>query len=54
MNLNGNDIIAIGVKEGRRIGHILNDLLSKVIDGEINNDHDELLDAAKRMAVTEQ
>lgn len=38
LDINGNDLILIGMNPGKEIGHILNDLLNKVIDEpELNN-----------------
>lgn len=38
LKINGNDIIALGIPQGRKIGSILDSLLSKVVDGELEND----------------
>lgn len=43
MALNGYDLQQIGIREGKRIGIILNELLALVIEGELPNDHDRLL-----------
>lgn len=40
LNINGNHIKEIGVKEGKEIGYILDKLLSMVILGEIKNEYD--------------
>lgn len=37
-----------GVESGPKVGEVLNHLLDKVIDGEIENDLDVLLEEAKR------
>lgn len=47
--VNGNDLIGLGYRPGKRIGNILNELLQKVIDGESDNSKEELLKIAKRM-----
>ena len=56
--VNGRDLIAIGVTDGRQIGGILNKLLNEVIDGRLENDKTVLLNIAKRYyysgAVTEK
>ncbi|MBQ7173678.1 MAG: HD domain-containing protein [Clostridia bacterium] len=39
----GGDLIAIGIPEGPEVGILLNDLLEKVIDGELPNDKSALL-----------
>ena len=41
--VNGNDLIRIGVPHGREIGNTLNWLLDMVINGEVENDKNELL-----------
>ena len=41
--INGNDIMALGVKQGKEIGYILNILLESVLDGKIENNHDILI-----------
>ncbi len=43
LEINGNDIIRMGVKEGKKIGSILNTLLESVLNGEIPNNHDALI-----------
>ena len=44
--VNGKDIINIGVRDGRKIGMILEFLLDRVIDGDMENDRQLLLDKA--------
>lgn len=46
--VNGNDLIAAGITDGRQIGSILNKLLNEVIDGRLENDKETLLNYAKR------
>ena len=41
--INGTDLIDMGIKEGKQIGIILNTLLEKVIDGELENNKEVLL-----------
>jgi tRNA nucleotidyltransferase (CCA-adding enzyme) len=41
--INGKDLLALGIPEGKEIGRILNQLLDMVMDDEIKNDKDELL-----------
>ena len=41
--VNGKDIMALGVPEGREVGGLLNLCLSAVISEEIKNDHDALI-----------
>lgn len=45
--INGDDIKRLGISEGRQIGNILNYLMDKVIDNELENDKNILLSAAK-------
>ena len=44
--VNGKDIINIGISDGRKIGMILEFLLDRVIDGDMENDRQLLLDKA--------
>lgn len=41
--VNGNDLIQLGYKPGKELGNVLHKLLDEVIDGNANNDKDELL-----------
>ncbi len=41
--INGNDVMALGVPEGRRVGEILHAALDAVIDGEVPNEREVLL-----------
>lgn len=47
MQINGKDIIELGIPEGKEIGIILKDLLNMVIAGEIENDRDKLINHIK-------
>lgn len=47
LEINGNDLKSIGLK-GRAIGECLNSLLEKVMDGEIENNHNELIEYLRR------
>ncbi len=49
MNISGNDIIALGVPAGKRIGMILNKLLNEVIDGELENTKETLIKRASEL-----
>ncbi|MBQ8134015.1 MAG: HD domain-containing protein [Clostridia bacterium] len=49
LKINGNDLIQMGITEGKQIGKILNQLLSEVIDGTIENDREMLLLKAKQL-----
>ena len=53
MAAGGNDLIAIGITDGRQIGQILKSLLDDVIDGRIANEKEALLKAAKEKKLTE-
>lgn len=46
--LNGNDLKSLGFR-GRAVGECLNRLLDKVMDGELENNHDELIKSAREM-----
>lgn len=46
--INGNDLILLGYKQGKELGDMLNSLLQKIIDEELENDRDELLDYVRR------
>lgn len=50
LKVNGNDMIAIGIKDGRKIGYVLNKLLNMVIEDEIPNDRQKLLKKAEEIA----
>lgn len=41
--VNGEDLINIGINKGKKIGEILNELLSMVIDEELENEREKLL-----------
>lgn len=47
LNINGEDIISLGIKEGKEIGSILNSLLDLVISNQIKNEKEELIKSAK-------
>ena len=49
--INGNDLIQLGYKPGKKIGIVLNQLLEMVIDDKIVNDKDRLLLVVKEMMV---
>ena len=44
----GGDLLAAGIPQGKTIGETLNRLLESVIDGDLPNEHDALLSAAKK------
>ena len=43
LKVNGNDLISMGIKPGKQMGEILNNLLSLVVDEQLLNERDELL-----------
>ena len=45
--VNGNDLIKVGVKQGKEVGKILNMLLNEVIDEKLKNEKDALLEKVK-------
>ncbi len=49
LNISGNDIILLGVKRGKIIGDLLNELLELVLNNKLNNNHKELLEMAKKL-----
>lgn len=49
LKVNGSDLKLMGINEGKKIGMILNQLLNCVIEGELENNKDELLKAAAEM-----
>lgn len=49
MKINGRDILALGVPEGKRVGEILQALLDAVIAGDLPNEHDVLISEAVKM-----
>ncbi|MBQ9180239.1 MAG: HD domain-containing protein [Firmicutes bacterium] len=49
MAVDGRDLIALGVEEGKEIGRIKSELLRLVVDGELENSRDALIDKAKEL-----
>ncbi len=49
LEITGNDLIALGVPRGKRIGEILNHLLDEVLQNPENNMHEYLIEKAKEM-----
>ncbi len=54
LRLNGNDLQAMGVPRGRRIGRILQCLLNAVLDGELANERSALVDYAQVLITSEK
>jgi len=51
LDVNGRDLIAIGVPEGVEVGKIINRLLEMVIDELVENDKDKLIAIAKNLII---
>ncbi len=49
LNINGNDIIKLGVKPSKITGEILNKLLNMVIEGKVSNSNEELVKCAREI-----
>jgi tRNA nucleotidyltransferase (CCA-adding enzyme) len=49
LKINGNDLLALGISDGKQIGCILNQLLDLVINEEVENNKDKLLIEAKKI-----
>lgn len=49
LNINGNDLIELGVKPGPEISNLLNTILDAVINKEVENKKDELIKYAKTL-----
>ena len=49
--IDGRDIMALGIEEGKKIGEIKKILLEKVIDGTLENDKDVLAGAIKEISI---
>ncbi|MBQ7875830.1 MAG: HD domain-containing protein [Clostridia bacterium] len=47
--VNGKDLINMGITDGKKIGEILKALLEKVIDGEVENDKEQLIKIVKAL-----
>lgn len=54
MNINGKDIKSLGIKEGKEIGIILSQLFSMIIDGNLENNHEKLLNQAEKIISQKQ
>lgn len=49
LEITGNDLIALGVPTGKRIGEILNQLLDEVLQNPENNTYENLIEKAKKL-----
>lgn len=49
LNINGRDVMALGVSEGRLVGEVLNQLLNAVIDEEVKNESQALIHKAREI-----
>ena len=47
LKIGGGDLIAMGMRPGKALGALLDELLERVIDGELENDADALREAAR-------
>lgn len=47
--VNGRDVIALGITDGKKIGEVLEKLLEMVIDGEVQNDKEKLIEKIKAL-----
>ncbi len=47
LNINGSDLLHLGITSGEEIGRMLETLLQKVISGEVNNERTDLVAAVK-------
>ena len=47
--INGNDLIELGITNGKIIGQILNDCLNEVIEEKISNTKEDLLNKIKKI-----
>ncbi len=52
MSINGKDILALGIQEGKQVGVILQFLLDRIIAGDLENDREILLHEAAKMRHT--
>ena len=46
LQINGRDIMNLGMEQGKRVGEILNSLLDEVISGALENEHNALMQRA--------
>lgn len=53
LQINGLDLIDIGIKQGREIGQILNKLLQMVLEDKIENNREDLIKQAIKLSTTE-
>lgn len=51
LNINGRDIVGLGIPEGKAVGIILKSILEMVIDGELENKRNAILEKIKLMEV---
>lgn len=54
LEISGNDLIALGMEKGPRIGKILSELLSLVVDDLLENEHEKLLQKAQEIISLEE
>lgn len=49
MNIKGNELLSLGVPPGKEVGDLLRRLFEDVLQGTVQNDHEELVKLAKRL-----
>ena len=49
LDVNGEDLITMGIEKGPQIGYILNKLLDIVIEDPLMNDKDKLIEKAREI-----
>ncbi len=52
LKINGKDLIKLGVPQGKKIGEILSDLMTEVLDEKLENDKDILINRVKMLLQT--
>lgn len=48
LKINGDDLKSLGFTQGKELGDVLKDLRAKVVDGDLANDHEVLIEEAKK------
>lgn len=49
LEINGSDLLSMGVPEGKKLGMILGRLMEEVVDGTLKNQHEALMNRAKEL-----
>ncbi|MGX8680026.1 MAG: hypothetical protein ACSW8B_01415, partial [bacterium] len=50
LNINGYDLRDLGMADGPEMGRVLNTLLEEVLNEQIENNHDQLIERAKKLS----